>query len=113
MEMTLTELAGPITCVRLHGRLDAAGADAIGVRFTAAVVASGHDAVVDLSDVSFVASMGIRLLISVARAIGTKGHRVALFGASGPVQGVLDDVALDQLMPVAPTESEALAALAA
>jgi len=113
MDMTVSELDGPLTCARLQGRLDAAGADRVGVRFTAAVAAQARDAVIDLSGVSFVASMGLRLLISTARSLSLKGHRMVLFGANGDVQGVLEDAALDQIMPVASTEAEALAVLAA
>ncbi len=113
VEMILEELAGPVTLVRLRGRLDAAGADAIGLRFTAAVTSQSRNAVVDLSGVSFVASLGLRLLISSARGLTTKGHRIALFAANELVQGVLDDAALDQIVPIVATETEALAALAA
>jgi anti-anti-sigma factor len=112
MEMTVTELAGSVTCVRLATRLDAPGADRIGLRFTTAVVAQGRDAVVDLSGVPFVASMGIRLLISTARALSLKGHKLVLFGATELVQGVFDDAALDQIMPIVASEDQALAALA-
>ena len=101
-----------MTRVLLTGRLDAAGADAIGVRFTAAVVAQGKNAVIDLSGVTFVASLGLRLLIATHRGMIGKGLRMALFAARPPVQGVLDDAAIEQIMPVAPTEAEAIAALA-
>lgn len=111
--MTLEDLAGPVSVVRLQGRLDAAGSDVIGLRFTAAVASQPRDAVVDLTGVSFVASLGLRLLISAARSLAGKGHRMALFGANDMVQGVLDDAALDQIMPITATEAEALAALAA
>ncbi len=111
MELSVTEIAGPVTCARLQGRLDAAGADRIGLRFTAHVAAPGRDAIIDLSGVSFVASMGLRLLITTARSLHQKGRRMVLFGASEGVQGVLDDVALDQIMPVVATEALALAAL--
>lgn len=110
--MTLVELPGPVTCVRLSGRLDAAGSDALGARFSATVAGQPRDAVVDLGAVSFVASLGLRLLISTARATKARGHRVVLFGATELVQGVLDDAAIDQIMPVVATEAEALAALA-
>ncbi|MDE2277473.1 MAG: STAS domain-containing protein [Burkholderiales bacterium] len=113
MDMSVTELDGPIVCVRLQGRLDAPGADRIGVRFTAGVVARQMHAIVDLSGVSFVASMGLRLLISAARSVSQKGHVLALFGANEAVQGVLDDVALDQIMPIVATEAEAIAAVTA
>jgi len=41
VDMTVSELAGPTSCVQLAGRLDAAGADQIGVRFAAASASAG------------------------------------------------------------------------
>jgi anti-anti-sigma factor len=108
MEMTLTELPGPVSCVRLDGRLDAAGADRIDTRLTAAVVATGRPAVVDLSGVTFLASMGIRLLIATARGLRAKGAKLVLFGAPDLVQNVLDQAALDQIIPVVATQQQAL-----
>lgn len=113
MEMTVSELAGPVTLVRLVGRLDAPGADRIELRFTTAVIAQGRDALIDLSGVAFVASMGIRLLISTARGLSLKGRRMVVFGARELVQGVFDDAALDQIIPIVATEDQALAELAA
>lgn len=112
MEIHASELAGPITCVRLDGRLDSQGADAIALRFTAAVASQSHPAVVDLSQVSFVASMGIRLLISTARSLGMTGGKMVLFGAPPLAQEVFVDAALDQIILIANTEADALDALA-
>lgn len=111
MDITITELEGPVTRVQLQGRLDSAGADAVGLRFTAGVVAEGRDAVVDLSGMSFIASLGIRLLISAARGLSAKGGRLVLFGPQPMVQQVFEDAALDQILTIVPTEAEALAAL--
>ncbi len=112
VDMTVSELAGRANCVRLSGRLDAAGADQIGVRFSAVVASAGRPALIDLADVSFIASLGIRLLISTARSMASKGQPMVLFGANDLVRGVLDDVALDQIIPVVGTEAEAVATLA-
>lgn len=109
VEMTLSELAGPVTCVALTGRLDAPGADSISLRFTAGVVSTGRPAVVDLSGVEFVASMGIRLLISTAKACDLKGVKLVLFGARPLVQEVFEDLALDQLIAIVATQDEAVA----
>ena len=111
MELTVAETGAGVTCIRLTGRLDAAGADLIGVRFTAAIVPAGRDAIVDLSGVSFLASMGMRLLISTARALGAKPARLVLFGAPPLVQDVLEQAALDQIMPITATEVQALGVL--
>jgi anti-anti-sigma factor len=102
-----------ITIVRLTGRLDSPGVDRIETRFTAAVAGPGRPAAVDLSGVSFLASMGIRMLISNARALRQKGAKMALFGVPEPIMTVLDHVAIDQIIPVLATEQDAAAALAA
>jgi len=108
MDMEVTELGGNVTCIRLNGRLDAPGADRIDTRFTVAAVAAGRHAVIDLSGVTFVASMGIRLLISSARGLQKKGATLVLFGAPEQVQYVLEQAALDQIMPIVANEQRAL-----
>lgn len=109
--MTVTEIEGAVTRVQLKGRLDAAGADRVGLRFTASLAGVGQKAVIDMGGVDFIASLGIRMLISAARTLATKGGALALYGATEMVQGVFDDAALDQLIPIAATEGEALAAV--
>lgn len=112
MEMNVTELPGPVTCVRLAGKLDSAGVDRIDLRFTTSIAAVGRPAVVDLSGVSLLTSIGIRLFVSTARALSQKGARMVLFGAQPLVQEGLDHTALDQIIAVAATESQALERLA-
>lgn len=112
MELTVTESADPVKRVRLAGRLDSPGADEIGVRYTAVVAAGGGRVIVDLSGVTFIASMGLRLLISAARALHLKDGKVVLYGATPQVQGVFDDAAFGQILPIVATEAEALAEVA-
>lgn len=108
MEMQVSEIERDITCVRLRGRLDAPGAEAIGVQFTAATAARGRPTIVDLSEVSFVASMGLRLLIANARTLSTKGVSMILFAPQAMVREVFDQAALDQLLQIVATEGQAL-----
>jgi anti-anti-sigma factor len=77
------------------------------------VVTRGRDTVVDLSGVSFVASMGIRLLIASARGLRQKGATLVLFGAQGLVYTALDQAALDQIIPIVATEQQAIERLTA
>lgn len=108
MQFEVSPIDDTTSRVRLAGRMDSAGVDQIELRFTAAVAAPGRHVVVDLSGVEFLASLGIRLLISTARALQNKGAKMALYGASETVQTVLDVVALDQIIPVTSNESQAL-----
>lgn len=111
MELHIDEIADTAQALRLAGRLDAPGADHIGVRFMASVSAPGRDTIVDLSDVSFLASMGVRLLIEGARAARLRGSKLVLFGAQELVQSVLDDAAIDQIVPIVGSRQQALAQL--
>jgi anti-anti-sigma factor len=62
---------------------------------------------VDLAGVSFIASMGLRLLISAARTLHVKGRQMVLFGATGPVREVLEQAAIDQIIPLVDSEAQA------
>ncbi|MFY9512242.1 MAG: STAS domain-containing protein [Rubrivivax sp.] len=112
MDLQVAEVVDNIGSVSLSGRLDAPGADAIGVRFHAAVAAPGRNVIVDLSGVDFVASMGIRLLIGAARALNVKGARMVLCGAQGMVATVLEETSIDQIIPMAATTQDARTLLA-
>lgn len=112
MEIQVDQLGEKLLCARLRGRMDSAGVDKADLRFSAAVVAPGRDAIIDLSGVDFLASMGIRLLITSARSLKSKGARFVLFGAQEAVGSVLEHVAIDQIIPVFASEDQAIAHLA-
>ncbi len=113
MQMDIKTLGEHLVGITLIGRLDTKGVDGVEARFTAAVVPEGNSAIVDLTHVEFIASMGIRMLLSVARSLKMRHARVALYGAATQVGEVFETVALQQLIPVCTTEAEALAAVAA
>src|SRR5581483_1281796 len=83
-----TEEAAPgVTKVNLRGRLDANGVQAISATFDRVARTQPH-LIVDLSRVTFIASTGLRTLISAARAVASrKGHMVFLGpeASAGPV----------------------------
>lgn len=113
MEIEVTTLDPNVNCLRLQGRLDAVTVDRIEVKLNAAAVAPGHDLLVDLSAVDFLASLGIRMLITAARSLKAKGARMVLFGAQPLVHEVLEHVAIDQIIPVVADQAQARALLAA
>ena len=103
---------GDVRKVILAGRLDSAGVDLIELRFGAVVVPAGKNTVVDMSEVSFMASLGVRMLLSTARALSRKGAKLALFGATPAVMEVIETMGFNDIVPVAPSELEALAFVA-
>jgi anti-anti-sigma factor len=97
----------------LSGRLDSATVGAVETPFTGAVAAGGRSAVLDLTGLDFLSSLGIRLLLSCARVVMRRGGKVVLFGAQPMVAEVLSAMALDEILPLVPTEEEAVARLGA
>jgi anti-sigma B factor antagonist len=107
MEFQTTDL-GNAAKIAFQGRLDTPGVDQIETRFTATVVPPGRHTLVDLSGVTFVSSMGIRMLISTARFLSLKKAKLILFGAQPLVKESLDHVSLSDIVPIVASETQAL-----
>jgi anti-anti-sigma factor len=111
MTLDFTDLDDRIRRIALAGRLDVGGVDAVETPFTAAAVGSGRHVAVDMSDVGFIASLGLRMFVAVARAVQRDGRRIVLYACQPPVAEVLEMAALDDLFQVLPTEGAARVAL--
>lgn len=106
MELQISDL-GNAAKVSLQGRLDTPGVDQIETRFTASIVPAGKHTLVDLSGVTFISSMGIRMLISTARALGLKNAKLILVDPQPLVKESLEHVSLDHIIPIVATETQA------
>jgi anti-sigma B factor antagonist len=112
MEMKLADVGG-VKKVTLTGRLDSAGVDVVETQFSASLVPAGESAIVDLSELSFLASLGVRMFISTTRALSWKGKKLVLYGATPPVMEIIETMGFADIVPVVGTESEALALVSA
>jgi anti-sigma B factor antagonist len=95
--------------VILKGRLDTPGVERVETRFVAALVPGGHHGLVDLSQVEFVCSLGVRMFLSVARGLGLKKAQLVLSAPQPQVREVLDHVWIKDLIPICATEEDARA----
>lgn len=111
MELNVIEQGEECTRLSLRGRLDTAGVDQIETPFTVHTVTRGRDTLVLFQDVSFVTSMGIRMLISAAKGLARKQAKLVIVGPTGLVQETLLNASLDQVMPIVADEQEAREAL--
>src|ERR1035438_1670026 len=110
MAIATEELTGGITKVTLDGRLDLLGAAALDAEMIA--IAGNHKAIlVDLQNVSFISSVGVRSLVIPARAIKSQGGKIVIFGPNEMVEKVLKTSGTDTLIPVHHEFQSALAAL--
>src|SRR5712675_98210 len=86
--MQVEELKDGVTNLMLRGRLDTVGTEAIKGPFNA-VADTKRAIVVDLSQVTFLTSWGIRMLVLGAKVVTNKGGKIVLSSPNGWVQFVL------------------------
>lgn len=104
---------GAGTCrVVLAGRADAAAVDAVESELSAQLRETAGHVLVDLAGVPFMGSLGIRMLITLARVVARRGDRIAMTGVQPQVLEVFETMALLDLIPHAPDQDAALALLA-
>jgi anti-anti-sigma factor len=112
MRYEITPLPAGATRVALSGRADAAAVDVIEAGLSAQLRGTEGHVVVDLADVPFMGSLGIRMLISMARLIARRGARIAMTGVQPQVLEVFETMALLDLIPHARDQDAAMAMLA-
>lgn len=110
-EVVLIEAADAFTIVAVRGRLDAAGVGEADLKLTAQTVSRQKPAIIDLSDVGFIASLGIGMLVAVAKALRARRLGVAVVTGSSPVRHTLEITRLDPLIQVVATRHDALRSL--
>jgi anti-anti-sigma factor len=87
--------------ITISGRLDMPGTDAVASTLGELVAAPRKGVVVDLSTLQFLASIGIRALISSAKTVQQRGGKMVLVvQGSSSVLMSLEATGVDQLIPV-------------
>lgn len=106
------DLVDDLRRIRLSGRLDMVGVGEVELRFTTLAASKPVGVLVDLTGVTFLASVGLRCIIHSAKALELKGGRMALLvGGNALVQGTLETVGIADIIPVFIDEASALESL--
>ena len=100
MELATQTLDNDILHVSLSGRMDIAGTGAIEHKFTFQTASKKMAVLVDLSDVTFIASIGMRLLLSNARAQDQRGGKMVLYNPQELVLDALKTAGFEQLISI-------------
>ncbi len=106
MQIALVE---NIAHVKLRGRLDTHGVDDIETKLTASVVPGHHNAIVDLSDVTFVTSMALRMFLTISKALKRHNAKMVLYAPQPQASDVFASAHLSSIVPIVGTEAEAVA----
>jgi anti-anti-sigma factor len=110
MDMQVTPISGDTVRVVLNGRLDLPGSAKIDVAFNV-VVGANRNIIVDMSDVTFIASIGIRTLVIGAKTAQRRGGRLLLVNPQTEVEQVLETIGITDLLPIVRDEAEAMAVI--
>lgn len=84
----------------LAGRMDIPGTQAIDLKFTTITASRRARVVVDLADVSFVATIGMRTLVSSAKALLARGGAMAFTNPQPAVRSALVAAGIHSLVPI-------------
>jgi anti-anti-sigma factor len=112
MDMVVDELDDGVTNIALRGRLDQLGTETIVSRFNA-IAESRRAVLVDLSEVDFLASLGLRVLLTSAKTIQSKGGKLAIVAPEGNVLMILRTAGMETLIPIFQERNVAVAAVSA
>jgi len=94
--------------IALIGRLDIAGVNEIQLEFLHQTTSLPRNAMVDLAELTYLASLGISMLVSAAKKLELNGARMVLLHPSPLVRKALETSSLQEVIPIATAEAAAL-----
>ena len=100
MELHYSDLDNNIRMIKLVGDLDILGVGAIETPFTGYCAGENPRVLVDLSEVAFLASIGIRLLTLTAKSVASRGGRMVLLHPTPDVRHVLEITGIPAIIPI-------------
>ena len=87
--------------MQIIGPLDMAGVGSIDLKLTAATATRRKHTILDMTEVPFMASLGMGLLVQIARALTAREQRLILLTPSDTVAIAIRTSRLDTVMPIA------------
>jgi anti-sigma B factor antagonist len=100
MELTVERLDNDIKKISLRGRMDIGGVDQIALRFSSEVSLEKALVIVDLTDLEFMASVGLGTLVRSYKALKLRGGRMVLLNPQKVVELVLESTQVNTLIPI-------------
>src|SRR5262245_51084471 len=98
MQISIND-AGSTATIALTGRLDISGAEAVALPL-ATLSGTKTNLFVDMAGVTFVASIGLRHLVTAAKAVARRGGRLVLLNPTPAVAEVITVSGLTDLLRI-------------
>lgn len=94
MDFSVTEMKR-VQLVRVGGRIDSSNAPELQEKLAGIIKAGGRNIVINMKDISFLSSGGLRALLSTLQAAKKSGGDLKLSEVSDPVARVLELTSFD------------------
>ena len=89
--------------------MDILGNEDIDLKFSGATAAPRKFFIVDLSEVNFIASIGIRTLLLIAKATHNRNGKIVILNPDSQVKKILLMAGIDMVIPIVDTLDLAIA----
>ena len=106
-----TSREGQTLIVKTGDRIDGANARELQVDLEAAIEPSDRGLVLDLEDLSYISSAGLRVILLTAKTLRKQNAKLAVCSLSGSVREGFEISGFDKIIPVHDTQVDATAAL--
>ena len=108
MKLMNKDIQDGLMHIVLAGRLDMDGVEAVELEFTATIGKATDGVIIDLEQVDFLASLGMRMLLSSAKLLNSKGVPIVLLNPQTLVLETLQIAGFDSLFQIENSLDEAI-----
>lgn len=100
MELIFSTVDNGIRLIKLIGKLDIIGTGEIKTKFMNHCAGDKVRLVVDLSEVDFLASSGVRLLVLAAKSVASRGGKMVILNPIPEIQTALEMAGIPAIIPI-------------
>jgi anti-sigma B factor antagonist len=108
MDIKVVRLDDELTHLALSGRLYMVGKPELQTKFQEYTGDRLKPALVDISQVSFIAGLGVRMLFKNAKSLAMNGLKMVLLNPQPQVEQILHQAGMTDLLPIAHHYEEAM-----
>ncbi len=108
MKLDVVDEENGITKLVLAGSMNIQGALELDPQFSE-ILKTKDKVIVDLKNVDFLASLGMRTLVISAKSLSEKGGKLVLVNPQAGVEKAIKSAGIDTIIPIAPNLTAALA----
>jgi anti-sigma B factor antagonist len=109
MNITEEPIDDQIIKINLSGRMDIEGVGHIETQFAGMTASPRSAVIVDMSEVPYMSSIGIRALLMNAKSVAKRGGKLVLLSPQANVRNVLVTSGIDQIIKIHSDLDEAVA----